>query len=72
MTNSARIRHARALFAGIAPEYRVDGRGAVVRPGSTLAPVPGRRVGAPGGDRVLDVASGTGLVARALEARSYG
>jgi demethylmenaquinone methyltransferase/2-methoxy-6-polyprenyl-1,4-benzoquinol methylase len=68
---STRTRNARRLFAGIAPEYE--------RMGSLLSfgqdPRWRRflvaRVDAAPGSTVLDVASGTGLVARALHARSY-
>jgi len=62
---STRTRHARALFAGIAPEY--EWMGAVLSFGQdprwrrSLV----SRVDAPLGASVLDVASGTGLVAPA-------
>ena len=68
---STRTRHARALFEGIAPEY--EWMGAVLSFGQdprwrrSLV----SRVDAPRGASVLDVASGTGLVARALAARGY-
>lgn len=67
---SERTRHARRLFAGIAPEY--DRAGAVMSLGqdprwrrflvSRVNPIPG--------SWVLDVASGTGLVARELAGRN--
>ena len=68
---STRTRHARALFAGISPEY--EWMGAVLSFGQdprwrrSLV----SRVDAPRGASVLDVASGTGLVGRALAARGY-
>jgi demethylmenaquinone methyltransferase / 2-methoxy-6-polyprenyl-1,4-benzoquinol methylase len=66
---SDRARHARALFAGIAPEY--EWMGAVLSLGQDAR---WRRsmvtkVNALPGSLVLDVASGTGLVARELAAR---
>ena len=66
---SDRSRHARALFAGIAPEY--EWMGAVLSFGQdprwrrTMV----SKVNAVPGSLVLDVASGTGLVARELAAR---
>jgi demethylmenaquinone methyltransferase / 2-methoxy-6-polyprenyl-1,4-benzoquinol methylase len=64
--HTPRVRHARALFAGIAPEY--ERMGAVLSFGQD--PRWRRflvsRVGVPPGSFVLDVASGTGLVARDL------
>jgi demethylmenaquinone methyltransferase/2-methoxy-6-polyprenyl-1,4-benzoquinol methylase len=66
---SPRTRHARALFAGIAPQY--ERMGAVLSFGQD--PRWRRflvsRVNALPGATVLDVASGTGLVARELAAR---
>jgi demethylmenaquinone methyltransferase / 2-methoxy-6-polyprenyl-1,4-benzoquinol methylase len=66
---STRTQHARTLFAGIAPEY--EWMGAVLSFGQDprwrrflLDRARARR-----GARVLDVASGTGLVARALADR---
>src|SRR5918996_2152485 len=65
-----RTRHARALFAGIAPEY--DRMGSVL----SLGRDPSwrrflvSRVNAIPGSWVLDVATGTGLVARELAARN--
>lgn len=65
-----RTRHARTLFAGIAPDY--DRMGAVLSFGQD--PRWRRflvsRVNAVPGSTVLDVATGTGLVARALAERS--
>jgi len=64
-----RARHARTLFAGIAPEY--EWMGAVLSFGQdarwrrTMV----AKVNALPGSLVLDVASGTGLVARELAAR---
>ena len=64
-----RARHARTLFAGIAPEY--EWMGAVLSFGQdarwrrTMV----SKVNALPGSLVLDVASGTGLVARELAAR---
>ena len=66
---SDRSRHARTLFAGIAPEY--EWMGAVLSFGQdarwrrTMV----SKVNAIPGGLVLDVASGTGLVARELAAR---
>jgi len=66
---SDRSRHARNLFAGIAPEY--EWMGAVLSFGQdarwrrTMV----SKVNAVPGSLVLDVASGTGLVARELAAR---
>jgi demethylmenaquinone methyltransferase / 2-methoxy-6-polyprenyl-1,4-benzoquinol methylase len=64
-----RARHARTLFAGIAPEY--EWMGAVLSFGQdarwrrTMV----SKVNALPGSLILDVASGTGLVARELAAR---
>ncbi len=66
---SDRARHARTLFAGIAPQY--EWMGAVLSFGQdarwrrTMV----SKVNALPGSLVLDVASGTGLVARELAAR---
>jgi demethylmenaquinone methyltransferase/2-methoxy-6-polyprenyl-1,4-benzoquinol methylase len=68
---SARIRHARALFAGIAPEYRWMGAALSFGQDPRWRRFLVDRVHAPAGARVLDVASGTGLVARSLEAHAY-
>jgi demethylmenaquinone methyltransferase / 2-methoxy-6-polyprenyl-1,4-benzoquinol methylase len=68
---SARARHARALFAPLGPTY--DRVGAVLSFGQDprwrrfLV----ERVNAPPGSRVLDVATGTGLVARELASRRF-
>jgi demethylmenaquinone methyltransferase / 2-methoxy-6-polyprenyl-1,4-benzoquinol methylase len=68
---SARKRHALALFAGLGPDY--DRMGALLSFGQDprwrRALV--ARVRAGPGDRVLDVATGTGLVAQEL-VRSHG
>jgi demethylmenaquinone methyltransferase/2-methoxy-6-polyprenyl-1,4-benzoquinol methylase len=67
--DSPRSRHASTLFAGIAPQY--EWMGALL----SLGAEPGWRrflvssTSAPPGSLVLDVASGTGLVARELAAR---
>lgn len=63
---SARTRHAAVLFAGIAAEYGWVGRLLSLgqEPGWRRALV--RAVTAPAGSLVADVASGTGLVARAV------
>jgi len=65
-----RTRHARALFARIAPEY--DRMGAVLSLGRDPAwrRFLVSRVNAIPGSWVLDVATGTGLVARALVAKN--
>src|SRR4029079_679506 len=66
-----RTRHARALFAGIAADY--DRMGAVLSFGQD--PRWRRflvdRVNVPPGSMVLDVATGTGLVARELAAKRF-
>jgi demethylmenaquinone methyltransferase/2-methoxy-6-polyprenyl-1,4-benzoquinol methylase len=68
---SSRTRHARSLFAGIAPEY--DWMGGVLSFGQD--PRWRRflvgRIELPNGAAVLDVATGTGLVARALGGRGF-
>src|ERR671922_2129292 len=65
-----RTRHARALFAGIAPEY--DRMGSVLSFGRdpSWRRFLVSRVNAIPGSWVLDVATGTGLVARELAARN--
>lgn len=65
-----RTRHARTLFAGIAPDY--DRMGAVLSFGQDprWRRLLVSRVSAVPGSTVLDVATGTGLVGRALAARS--
>jgi demethylmenaquinone methyltransferase/2-methoxy-6-polyprenyl-1,4-benzoquinol methylase len=68
---STRTRQARSLFAGIAPEY--EWMGAMLSFGQDprwrrfLA----GRIAPPQGAQVLDVATGTGLVARRLADRGY-
>ncbi|HEY7401482.1 MAG TPA: class I SAM-dependent methyltransferase [Actinomycetota bacterium] len=66
---SERTRHARGLFAGIAPQY--ERMGAVLSLGqeARVRRFLASRVNAIPGSFVLDVASGTGLVARELAAR---
>jgi demethylmenaquinone methyltransferase/2-methoxy-6-polyprenyl-1,4-benzoquinol methylase len=68
--DSERTRHARALFAGIAPEY--DRMGTVLSVGRDPAwrRFLVSRVNAIPGSWVLDVATGTGLVARELAIRN--
>src|SRR5918992_3230107 len=65
-----RTRHARALFAGIAPEY--DRMGSALSLGRDPAwrRFLVSRVNAIPGSWVLDVATGTGLVARELAMRN--
>lgn len=71
MSGSERTRHAAALFAGIARDY--DRMGALLSFGQdplwrrTLV----EEVRHPSGSLVLDVASGTGLVAEQLARRGY-
>lgn len=69
LVDSARTRHARTLFAGIAPQYERMGRllslGQEARWRRCLVST----IDVPPGSLVLDVASGTGLVARELVAR---
>jgi demethylmenaquinone methyltransferase/2-methoxy-6-polyprenyl-1,4-benzoquinol methylase len=68
---SPRKRHALALFAGLGPDY--DRMGALLSLGQEASwrRALVARVRAGPGDRVLDVATGTGLVAQEL-VRSYG
>jgi len=68
---SERTRHARALFAGIAPQYGWMGAALSFGQDPRWRRFLVDRVQAPPGASVLDVASGTGLVARALETRGY-
>jgi demethylmenaquinone methyltransferase / 2-methoxy-6-polyprenyl-1,4-benzoquinol methylase len=66
---STRTRHARSLFAGIAPEYEWMGSVLSFGQDPRWRRFLVSRIPAPDGARVLDVASGTGLVARALVER---
>jgi demethylmenaquinone methyltransferase/2-methoxy-6-polyprenyl-1,4-benzoquinol methylase len=68
---STRARHARSLFAGIAPEYEWMGSTLSFGQDPRWRRYLVGRIEAPEGARILDVASGTGLVARALAARGY-
>jgi demethylmenaquinone methyltransferase / 2-methoxy-6-polyprenyl-1,4-benzoquinol methylase len=68
---STRTRHARRLFAGIAPEYEYMGRVLSFGQDPRWRRFLVSRVDAPAGSLVLDVASGTGLVARELARRGY-
>ena len=70
-SRSARTRHAEALFAGIAPEYAWMGAFLSFGQDPRWRRFLVSRIGAPAGSSVLDVASGTGLVARELGARGY-
>ena len=69
MSASAKTRHARSLFAGIAPQYERMGAllsfGQDARWRRTMV----SKVNAIPGSWVLDVAAGTGLVSRELAAR---
>ena len=68
---TTRTRHARALFEGIAPEYEWMGGVLSFGQDPRWRRFLVSRVDAPRGASVLDVATGTGLVARALAARGY-
>jgi demethylmenaquinone methyltransferase/2-methoxy-6-polyprenyl-1,4-benzoquinol methylase len=68
---STRTRHARALFAGIAAQYEWMGAALSFGQDPRWRRFLVSRIAAPRGSGVLDVASGTGLVARALERRGY-
>ena len=66
-----RTRHAQALFEGIAPEYEWMGGVLSFGQDPRWRRFLVSRVDAPRGASVLDVATGTGLVARALAVRGY-
>ena len=68
---TTRTRHAQALFEGIAPEYEWMGGVLSFGQDPRWRRFLVSRVDAPRGSSVLDVATGTGLVARALAARGY-
>jgi len=68
---TTRTRHAQALFEGIAPEYEWMGGVLSFGQDPRWRRFLVSRVAAPRGASVLDVATGTGLVARALAARGY-
>ena len=68
---STRTRHAEALFAGIAPEYERMGRLLSFGQDPRWRRFLVSRVATAPGSMVLDVASGTGLVARGLRGRGY-
>ena len=68
---TTRTRHAQALFEGIAPEYEWMGGVLSFGQDPRWRRFLVSRVDAPRGAAVLDVATGTGLVARALSARGY-
>jgi demethylmenaquinone methyltransferase / 2-methoxy-6-polyprenyl-1,4-benzoquinol methylase len=67
--DSARSRHARALFAGIAPQYERMGRLLSLGQEAVWRRYLVSTVNVAWGSLVLDVASGTGLVARELAVR---
>jgi demethylmenaquinone methyltransferase / 2-methoxy-6-polyprenyl-1,4-benzoquinol methylase len=66
---SDRSRFARSLFAGIAPQYERMATVLSLGQDARVRRFMVSTVGAPPGSRVLDVASGTGLVSRELAAR---
>jgi demethylmenaquinone methyltransferase/2-methoxy-6-polyprenyl-1,4-benzoquinol methylase len=68
---STRTRHASRLFAGIAPEYEWMGRLLSFGQDPRWRRFLVSRVEVAPASTVLDVASGTGLVARALRARGH-
>ena len=68
---TTRTRHAQALFEGIAPEYEWMGGVLSFGQDPRWRRFLVSRVDAPRGASVLDVATGTGLVARAVAARGY-
>jgi demethylmenaquinone methyltransferase/2-methoxy-6-polyprenyl-1,4-benzoquinol methylase len=68
---TTRTRHAQELFEGIAPEYEWMGGVLSFGQDPRWRRFLVSRVDAPRGAAVLDVATGTGLVARALSARGY-
>ncbi len=68
---STRTRHAKRLFAGIAPEYERMGRLLSFGQDPRWRRFLVSRVATAPGSTVLDVASGTGLVARGLRGRGY-
>ena len=71
MSVSDRTRHARRLYAGIAPEYERMGALLSFGQDARWRRFMVSKVNAIPGSWVLDVASGTGLVARELAARKH-